>query len=57
MGYGVAMRTHSYRHLREEARETLSLGLTHGYSFRTMVQILGQSPNTLKPVRGLELGP
>lgn len=47
MGYGVAMRTHSYRHLSAEARETLSLGLTYGYSLRTMAQILGRAPSTL----------
>lgn len=47
MGYGVAMRTHSYRHLSAEERETLSLGLTHGYSLRTMAQLLGRAPSTL----------
>jgi len=41
------MRTHSYRHLSAEERETLSLGLPHGYSFRTMAQILGRVPSTL----------
>ncbi len=30
MGYGVAMRTRSYRHMSAEERETLSLGLAHG---------------------------
>jgi IS30 family transposase len=41
------MRTHSYRHLSAEERETVSLGLTHGYSLRTMAQILGRAPSTL----------
>lgn len=47
MSHGVAMRTHSYRHLSAEERETLSLGLTHGYSLRTMAEILGWAPSTL----------
>lgn len=47
MGYGVAMHTRSYRHLSAEERETLSVGLTHGHSLRTMAQILGRSPRTL----------
>ena len=40
MGYGVAMRTRSYRHMSPEERETLSLGLTHGHSLRTMAKVL-----------------
>jgi hypothetical protein len=30
MGYGVAMRTRSYRHMSAEERKTVSLGLAHG---------------------------
>ena len=41
------MRTQSYRHLSAEERETLSLGLTHGYSLRTMALILRRAPSTL----------
>ena len=47
MGYGVAMHTRSYRHLSAEERETLSLGLTHGHSLRTMARILGRAPSTV----------
>lgn len=47
MGYGVAMHTRAYRHLSAEERETLSLGLTHGHSLRTMARILGRAPSTL----------
>lgn len=41
------MSTKCYAHLSAEDRETLSLGLTHGHSLRTMTQILGRSPSTL----------
>ena len=47
MGYGVAMRTRSYRHMSAEARETLSLGLARGHSLRTMASVLGQAPSTV----------
>jgi transposase, IS30 family len=47
MGYGVAMRKQCYTHLSAEERETLSLGLTHGHSFRTMARVLGRAPSTL----------
>lgn len=41
------MRTQSYRYLSAEERETLSLGLTYGYSLRTMALILRRAPSTL----------
>ena len=44
MGYGVAMRTRSYRHMSAEERETLSLGLAHGYSLRTMASAWAHQP-------------
>ena len=44
MGYGVAMRTRSYRHLSAEERETLSLGLARGHSLRAMATVLGRAP-------------
>ncbi len=47
MGYGVAMQTRSYRHLSAEERETLSLGLAHGYSLRTMASVLGRAPSSM----------
>jgi IS30 family transposase len=47
MGYGVAMRTRSYRHMSAEERETLSLGLACGHSLRTMVRVLGRAPSTV----------
>ncbi len=47
MGYGVAMRTRSYRHMSAEERETLSVGLGHGYSLRTMASVLGRAPSTV----------
>lgn len=47
MGYGVAMRTRCYQHMRAEERETLSLGLAHGHSLRTMARILGRAPSTV----------
>ena len=39
MGYGVAMRTRSYRHMSAEERETLSLGLglARGHSLRVQL--------------------
>ena len=36
-----------YRHMNAEERETLSLGLAHGYSLRTMATVLGRAPSTL----------
>ena len=47
MGYGVAMLQQCYTHLSAEERETLSLGLTHGHSFRTMARVLGRAPSTV----------
>jgi len=47
MGYGVAMRTRSYRHLSAEERETLSLGLAVGHSLRQMARVLGRAPSTV----------
>ncbi len=47
MGYGVAMPTRCYRHMSAEDRETLSLGLAHGHSLRTMARVLGRAPSTL----------
>jgi hypothetical protein len=47
MGYGVAMPTRSYRHMSAEERETLSLGLAHGHSLRTMASVLGRAPSTV----------
>lgn len=47
MGYGVAMRTRSYRHLSAEERETLSLGLAAGHSLRRMARVLGRAPSTV----------
>src|SRR5688500_11481594 len=47
MGYGVAMRTRSYRHLSAEEREILSLGLARGHSLRTMATVLRRAPSTL----------
>lgn len=47
MGYGVAMRTKSYRHTSAEERETVSLGLACGYSLRTMATVLGRAPSTV----------
>jgi IS30 family transposase len=41
------MLTRSYRHLSAEERETLSLGLAHGYSLRTMARVLGRAPSTV----------
>ena len=36
-----------YTHLSAEDRETLSLGLTHGHSLRTMARVLGRAPRTV----------
>ena len=44
MGYGVAMPQRSSRHMSAEDRETLSLGLAHGHSLRTMARMLGRAP-------------
>ena len=47
MGYGVAMRTRSYRHRNAEERETLSLGLACGHSVRAMAAVLRRAPSTV----------
>ena len=47
MGYGVAMRTRSYRHMNAEDRETVSLGLAHGHSLRALASVLGRAPSTV----------
>ena len=47
MGYGVAMRTRSYRHMNAEERETLSLGLARGHSLNTMASVLKRAPSTV----------
>ena len=47
MGYGVAMHTKSYKHMSAEERETLSLGLAHGQSLRTMARVLKRAPSTV----------
>ncbi|TKS61878.1 MAG: IS30 family transposase [Nitrospira sp.] len=36
-----------YTHLSAEDRETLSLGLAHGQSLRTMASVLGRAPSTV----------
>src|SRR4029077_6910894 len=41
------MATRSYRHMSAEARETLSLGSTHGHSLRMMARVLGRAPSTI----------
>lgn len=41
------MTTRCYTHLSAEDRETLSLGLAHGHSLRTMARVLGRAPSTL----------
>jgi transposase, IS30 family len=41
------MPTTSYTHLSAEQRETLSLGLAHGHSLRTMARVLGRAPSTV----------
>lgn len=47
MGYDVAMRTRSYRHMSAEVRETLSLGLARGHSLRAMAAVLPRAPSTV----------
>ena len=47
MGYGVARPKPCYTHLSAEDRETLSLGLTHGHSRRTMARVLGRASSTV----------
>ena len=46
-GLRCAMRTKSFRHLSAEERETVSLGLAHGHSLRTMALVLGRAPSTM----------
>ena len=41
------MRTRSYRHMTAEERETVSVGLAHGHSLRTMARVLGRAPSTV----------
>jgi IS30 family transposase len=41
------MPTRPYRHMSAEERETLSLGLAHGHSLRTMASVLGRAPSTV----------
>ncbi|TKB57927.1 MAG: IS30 family transposase, partial [Nitrospira sp.] len=41
------MPTKCYTHLSAEDRETLSLGLAHGHSLRTMARVLGRAPSTV----------
>lgn len=36
-----------YTHLSDAERETLSLGLAHGHSLRTMAAVLGRAPSTV----------
>jgi len=36
-----------YTHLSDADRETLSLGLAHGQSLRTMAKVLGRAPSTM----------
>ena len=58
MGYGVAMSKQYYTHLSDTDRATVSLGLTHGHSLRTMARVLGRAPSTVSrelgrnPTRG-----
>ena len=47
MGYGVAMRTRTYRHMSAEERATVSLGLAQGHSLRTMASVLRRAPSPL----------
>ena len=47
MGYGVARLASSYRHMRAEDRETVSLGLARGQSLRTMAWVVGRAPSTV----------
>lgn len=39
------MRTQRYSHLSAAERETVSLGLAHGHSLRTMASVLGRAPS------------
>ncbi len=41
------MHTRSYRHMRAEEREPLSLGLARGHSLRMMATVLGRAPSTV----------
>lgn len=41
------MNKKSYTHMSVDERETLSLGLAHGYSLRTMATVLGRAPSTI----------
>ena len=41
------MHTKSYKHMSAEERETLSLGLAHGQSLRTMARVLKRAPSTV----------
>ena len=41
------MPTKCYTHLSDAERETLSLGLAHGYSLRTVATVLGRAPSTV----------
>ena len=47
IGYGGAMPKNCYTHLSVDERETLSLGLAHSYSMRTMARVLGRAPSTV----------
>ena len=47
IGYGVAMPKNCYTHLSVNERGTLSLGLAHCYSMRTMARVLGRVPRTV----------
>ena len=46
------MSTRSYRHMTAEERATLSLGLAHGHSLRTMARVLGRAPSTVSRESG-----
>ena len=41
------MSKYCYTHLSDTDRETLSLGLAHGYSLRRMASVLGRAPSTV----------
>ena len=49
------MPTRPYRHMSAEERETLSVGLAHGHSLRTMAKVLGRAPSTGQPRRPRKL--
>ena len=58
IGYGVAMPKNCYTHLSVDERETLRLGMAHGYSMRTMARVVKRAPSTVnhgqaRPVRRL----